>query len=185
MAKSADGTEVAVQATPESLDKNVLDADPVKVGQFVARSQGQTQLHAVYRGKEVFAKVSVSGKRFENVNPALNELSNDQFDVTIEVLAAAAEGELEYRVYSAEDASPKENWVPNQADGDNRKVTLRSDALNYGPRGQIYHLVLEARDKTTKRTEKYPLSLQLGVTLKKVENSQVPVKDSNPGKDTK
>ncbi len=173
------------QATMESLDKNVLDADPAQPGQFVARSQGQTQLHAVYRGKEVFAKVSVSGKRFEAVNPSLNELSNDQFDVTIEVLAAAREGELEYRVYAEGDANPKENWVPNQAEGDTRKVTLRSDPYNYGPRGQIYHLVLEARDKATKRTEKYPLSLQLGVTLKKVENSQAPVKDSNPGKDTK
>jgi len=185
MAKSADGVVVAVQTAIDSLDKNVLDADPAQPGQFIARSQGQTQLHAVYRGMDMFAKVSVSGKRFEVVNPALNELSNDQFDVTIEVLAAPAEGELEYRVYSAEDAGPKENWVPNQADGENRKVILRSEAMNYGPRGQVYHLVLEARDKATKRVEKYPLTLQLGVTLKKVENSQPPVKDSNPGRDTK
>ena len=83
-------TEVAVQAQIESMDKNVLDADPAQPGQFVARSQGQTQLHAVYRGKEVFAKVSVSGKRFQSVNRRTTASSNDQFDMTIEVLAAAA-----------------------------------------------------------------------------------------------
>ena len=118
MAKGADGTEVAVQAPIESMDKNVLDADPAQPGQFVARSQGQTQLHAVYRGKEVFAKVSVSGKRFQSgQSDAQPTSSNDQFDVTIEVLAAASEGELEYRVYAEGDANPKENWVPNQAGG--------------------------------------------------------------------
>ena len=188
MAKSADGQDVAVQTPLESLDKNIMDVDPSDPTRFVAKSQGQTQLRAKYRGKEAVAKVSVSGKRFETVDPTLNEQStnNDQFDVTIEVLAAAAEGELEYRVYAVEDTSPKEDWVANnQIVGDNRKVTLTSGKLNYGPRGQIYHLVLEARDKATKRVEKYPLSLQLGATIKKVENPQSPLKDSNSGKDTK
>ena len=72
MAKAADGTEVAVQTPIESMDKTVLDVDPAQPGQYVARSQGQTQLHAVYRGKEVFAKVSVSGKRFESVKATHN-----------------------------------------------------------------------------------------------------------------
>ena len=59
--------------------------------------------------------------------------------MTIEVLAAAGEGELEYRVYDEGERSPKENWVPNQPDGDSRKVTLRSDALSYNA-GDTYHL---------------------------------------------
>ena len=79
MAKSADGTEVAVQAPIESLDKNVLDADPGQPGQFIARSQGQTQLHAVYRGKEVFAKVSVSGMRFQSVKSTHNRIDDRAF----------------------------------------------------------------------------------------------------------
>ena len=100
MAKGADGTEVAVQAQIESMDKNVLDADPAQPGQFVAQSQGQTQLHAVYRGKEVFAKVSVSGMRFQNVKASHHRIDKEHFDETIEVLAAGSEGELEYRVYA-------------------------------------------------------------------------------------
>ena len=183
MAKSADGTEVAVQVPVESLDKNVMDADPAHPGQFIAKTQGQTQLHAVYRSREVFAKVSVSGKRFETVNPSLNELG-DKFNVSIEVLAAAAEGELEYRVFPA-GAAPQENWVSSQPDGDHRKTTLTTDTMDFGPRGQIYHFVLEARDKATKRVEQYPLSLQLGFMIKKVDNSPTPVKEPNPGKDTK
>ena len=155
MAKSADGTEVAVQTPIESLDKNVLDADPAHAGQFVARSQGQTQLHAVYRGKEVFAKVSVSGKRFESVKSSHNRIDKEHFDMTIEVLAAGGEGELEYRVYAEGEASPKENWVPNQPEGDSRKVTLRSDPLNYS-QGDEYHLVIEARDKNTKSVREVP-----------------------------
>lgn len=186
MATGPDGQPKAVQAPIESMDKNVVDADPAQPGQFVARSQGQTQFRAVYRGKELFAKVTVSGRRFETVTPTLNDQpgNNDQFTVTIEVLAAATEGGLEYRVYE-QGANPKENWVPNQVQGEKGKVTLGSDPLKFGPRGQIYHLVVEARDKATQRIEKYPLNLQLGSTITVVPNAQPPTQDSNPGKDTK
>jgi hypothetical protein len=173
MAKSADGTEVAVPAAIESLDKNVLDADPAQGGQFVARSQGQTQLHAVYRGQEVFAKVSVSGRRFQSVKAAHNRIDKEHFDMTIEVLAAGGEGELEYRVYAEGDASAKENWVPNQPEGDTRKVTLRSDPLSYN-QGDEYHLIIEARDKNTKRVEKYPLTLIRSVTVEQQKDSPQP-----------
>ena len=87
---------VAVQAKIASLDPNVIDADPTSPGQFAAKSQGQTQLHAVYRGKEAFAKVSVAGQRFQSVQSGYNRGDKS---VTIEVAAAAGEGELEYRVY--------------------------------------------------------------------------------------
>lgn len=168
MAKSADGQEVAVQATIESLDKNVLDADPAQPGRFVARSQGQTQLHAVYRGKEVFAKVSVSGKRFESVKSSHNRIDKEHFDMTVEVLAAGGEGELEYRVYAEGEANPKENWVPNQPEGDARKATLRSDPLSYN-QGDEYRLVIEARDKATKSVQKYPLTLIRSVTVEQIQ----------------
>ena len=149
------------------MDKNVLDADPARPGQFVARSQGQTQLHAIYRGKEAFAKVSVSGKRFESVHSTHNRIDREHFDMTIEVLAASGEGELEYRVYAEGDANPKENWVPNQPQGDSRKATLRSDQLSYNS-GDEYHLVIEARDKN-KNVQKYPLTLVRSVTVEQQE----------------
>jgi hypothetical protein len=165
MAKAADGTEVAVQAPIESLDKNVMDANPAQPGQFIARSQGQTQFHAVYRGKEVFAQISVSGKRFETVRPTHNPKDKDTFEMTIEVLAAAAEGELQYRVYAVGPGAPapKENWVPNQPDGDKRKVTLRSDPMSYNS-GEEYHLMIEARDKNNV-VQKYPLTLVRSITV--------------------
>ncbi len=163
MAKGADGQEVAVQAPIESMDKAVLDSDPAQPGRFVARSQGQTQLHAVYRGKEVFAKVSVSGMRFQSVKATHNRLDHDHFDMTIEVTAAGSEGDLEYQVYQA-GAQPKNEWVSNQPAGDSRKATLRSEKLDYGS-GDEYHLVIEARDKKTQSVEKYPLTLVRSITV--------------------
>jgi hypothetical protein len=154
MAQPAGGGEkVAVQVPIESLDKNVIDADPSSPGQFTAKSQGQTQLRAVYRGKEVFAKVSVAGQRFQSVRSSYNDSDKS---VTIDVSAAASEGEIEYRVYE-DGVPPKENWVPNnQQEGDARKATLRSDPITDKPE---VHLTIEARDKATKSVQKYPLTL--------------------------
>ena len=83
--------------------------------------------------------------------------------MTIEVLAASSEGELEYRVYT-EGESPKDEWVPNQPKGDTAKATLRSEQMSYGS-GDTYHLVIEARDKKTKNVQKYPLTLVRSVTV--------------------
>lgn len=168
MAQPAGGGEpVAVQAKIESLDPNVIDADPSSPGQFVAKSQGQTQLHAVYRGKEAFAKVSVAGQRFQSVQSNYNR--NDK-SVTIDVSAAAGEGELEYRVYE-EGAAPKENWVPNQAEGDARKASLRTDPLDTSK--DEFRLVIEARDKAGKSVQKYPLTLVRSVTYEQ-QNAPTP-----------
>ncbi len=124
MAQAASGGEpVAVPAKITSLDANVIDADPAAPGQFVAKSQGQTQLHAVYRGKEVFAKVSVAGQRFQSVRSSYNRGDKT---ITIEVAAAPGEGELEYRVYE-EGTTPKDNWASNQPAGDARKATVVTD----------------------------------------------------------
>ena len=160
MARSTDGTEVAVQAPIESLDKNVIDADPSAPGQFVAKSQGQTQLHAIFRGKEVFAKVSVAGQRFQSVKSSYNRGDKT---MTVEVVSRAerARSELEYRVYE-EGATPKENWAANQPDGDARKATLVSDPLS-GDKEER-HMVIEARDKATKSVQQYPLTLVRSVT---------------------
>ena len=62
--------------------------------------------------------------------------------------------------------------MPNQPEGDSRKVTLRSDPLSYAA-GDQYHLVIEARDKSTKSVQKYPLTLVRSVTVE-----QAPEKDS-------
>jgi hypothetical protein len=158
--RAENGEETAVAgAKIESSDRGVVDVDPDNPTQFKAVGQGQAELIATYHGIELKAKVSVSSDRFKSVVPQLNDIAGnkDQFDLTIEALAAKDEGELEYRVYSADDAAPKENWVPNQDSPDGRKVTLRSDPINYGSRDATYHLVLEARDKVKKTVQKYPL----------------------------
>jgi hypothetical protein len=160
MAQAASGSEpVAVPARIVSLDPNVIDADPSAPGQFVAKAQGQTQLHAAYRGKEALARVSVAGQRFQTVQSSYNR--NDK-TMSIDVLAAPGEGELEYRVYE-EGASPKENWVSNQPEGDSRKALLVSEPL--GSEKEEFHLVVEARDKATKSVQKYPLTLVRSVTF--------------------
>ncbi len=113
--------------------------------------------------------------------------------MTIEVLAAGCEGELEYRVYAEGHQSARE--LGRRTNRPKATTARRPYAatLTYGPPSQVYDLVLEARDKATQRIEQYPLNLQLDVTrtLKKVDNPQapnnpqVPIKDPNSGKDTK
>jgi hypothetical protein len=159
MAQSGSGAEaVAVPAQVESLDTKVLNPDPANPGQFIAVAQGQTQLRAIYRGKEAFARVSVTGQRFESVRSSYNPGDKS---VTVTVMAAQGEGELEYRVY-AEGAAPQENWASNQAAGDARKAELRTDPLDTSK--DEFHLVVEARDKATKSVQKYPLTLVRSVT---------------------
>ncbi len=171
MAKSSDGQQVAVAAKIESMDKNVLDVDPAQPGQFVARAQGQTQIRAVYRGIEVFSKVSVLGQRFQSVKSSHHRIDPEHFDMTIEVLAAGSEGELEYQVYR-EGTAPTNKWVPNQPEGDLRKATFSSDPLNYN-QGDTFHLVIEARDKKTNSVQKYPLTLVRSVTVEQQDQSKV------------
>jgi hypothetical protein len=177
--QAADGTTVdlGAEVTVESADPSILDKAQDAAGQFVAKGQGQTKLRATYRGMEVApATVSITdvtqGQRFQDVRTALANRSKDGFDVSIDVLAAGTEGELEYRVYAA-DQTPAENWVPNQAEGDSRKVVLRSAQLPYKAAGEMYQLVVEARDKAGK-SQKYPLTFQLEAVIKRTESGPVP-----------
>jgi hypothetical protein len=166
MTQSGSGTDaVAVPAQIESLDTKVLNGDPSSPGQFVALTQGQTQLHAVYRGKEAFAKVSVAGQRFESVRSSYNRSDKT---MTIEVLSAAGEGELEYRVFE-DGAAAREDWVSNQSEGDARKAVLRTEPLDTSK--DEFHLVIEARDKATKSLQKYPLTLVRSVTFEQQNTS--------------
>ena len=72
--------------------------------------------------------------------------------MTIDVLAAAGEGDLEYQVYE-EGATPGDKWVPNQpTEGDAKKATLKSDPI--ADNKPEIHLVVEARDKATKSVQK-------------------------------
>ena len=101
-------------------------------GRFVAKAMGRTQLKARYKGVELFATVTVPGKRFIEVKttPKLGA----EFDVTIEVLASAAEGPLAYRVYVEGETTP-DTWTPNEPQGDSRHVVLHSPKLSYGQAG--------------------------------------------------
>ena len=82
-------------------------------------------------------------------------MAEKDFDVTIEVLAAAAEGPLEYRVYVEGEAAP-DAWTANEPQGDSRRVELHSPRMAYGPPGTLYHLMIEARDAATKTVQQYP-----------------------------
>ena len=169
-AKGPDGTPYQVQATLESQDEKVLTAAPDAPGRFVAKAMGQTQLKARYKGVSVFATVAVTGKRFVDVKTTPN-MGEKDFDVTIEVLAAAAEGPLEYRVY-AEGETPADAWTPNKAQGESRHVELHTAKLAFGPPGTLYHLMIEARDAATKQVQQYPVTLRAAVTIVREENSK-------------
>ena len=155
--KGPDGIPYQAAATLENQDEKVLVAVPDAPGRFVAKAMGRTQLKTRYRGVDLLATVIVTGKRFEEVKTTPN-LGNTQFDVTIEVLAAAAEGPLAYRVYVDGEPAP-DAWTPSEPRGDARRVVLHSAKLAYGTPGTLYHLVIEARDAATKQVQQYPLTL--------------------------
>ena len=71
-AKGPDGTTYQAPATVESQDEKVLVATPDAPGHFQAKAMGRTQLKASYRGADVFATVTVTGKRFVDVKTTPN-----------------------------------------------------------------------------------------------------------------
>jgi hypothetical protein len=168
--KGPDGATYQAPALVESQDEKVLVATPEAPGHFQAKAMGQTQLKATYKGANVFATVTVTGKRFVDVKitPNMKEKEKD-FDVTVEVLAAASEGPLEYRVYTEGD-TPKDTWTPNEPQGESRRVVLTSPKLAYGPPGTLYHLMLEARDAATQTVQQYPVTLRAAVTIVREES---------------
>jgi hypothetical protein len=174
MTRGPDGVSYQVPATLESMDPDVLAPDPSSPGRFVARGLGGTQVRASYRGKEAFAEVAISGRRFVGVHEIPDSLHGDQqdFDVGLEVLAAASEGPLEYRVYAA-DQTPEETWVTAAPKGEHLRAVLRSPRIRYGPRGSVYHLVVEARSTSDGSVQQYPFSFRLKEEVERAKNGRL------------
>ncbi len=151
------GVPYPVSAPLESVDPTVLV--PGGDRRFIAQSLGSTQVRASYRGREAFATVSVTGKRFLHVATSLDSGTTD-FSVTMEVLAADSEGPLEYRVYPR-GSSPPRAWTASEEAGDQQRVELRSPRIPYGDRTARYNLILEARSRTDGSVQKYPFTFRL------------------------
>ncbi len=168
-ARGADGLPYQVPATLESLDQNILaPAEPEFGARFVAKTFGGTQLRAAYRGREAFIDVTVTGKRFVDFNTTLSEGQQD-FTVEIEVLAAASEGPLEYRVYAA-GQTPPASWTPNEVSSDTlRAVRLPSPRLEYLPRSARYQVIIEARSLTDNSVQKFPYTFRLKPTIEQTD----------------
>jgi hypothetical protein len=149
------------------MDTDVLRPEPLSPGQFVASSLGSTQVRGVYRGREVFATVTVTGERFLEVNTTLNEGAED-FSVNIEVLAAASEGPLEYRAYVA-GQTPADVWQPAEEAGQFRRVALQSPQIPYGPRSARYSLVIEARSTESGTVQRYPFTFRLAPNIERTD----------------
>lgn len=164
-ARDETGASFTVPAVISSTDPMILEGteDPTR---FRAVSMGKTQVRALYGGKELFATVSVAGERFVNVDGELNESpGSNSFSVTLSVMANAAAGALEYRVYERGRAS-SENWVPAAG----QSVTLSGPAMQYNPdRAYQYTLVVESRPAGGGETQEYPYNFRLGGIIKKVE----------------
>ncbi len=167
MARGADGGQYPVPATLDSMDTNVLRPEALLPGQFVAASLGSTQVRGLYRNREVFATVTVTGERFLDVNTTLNEGAQD-FSVGIEVLAAASEGPLEYRTYVAGQAPP-DGWQPAEEAGAYRRATLQSPQIPYGPRSARYSLIIEARSTVSGAVQEYPFTFRLAPSIEQTD----------------
>lgn len=161
------GVPYRVPAVLESMDEDVLAADPKRPGRFIARAFGGTQIRASYRGREALAEVTVAGKRFVLVDTTLN-VGVEDFDVSIEVLADETEGPLKYRVYRA-GQPPPQSWVPAEKVSAGWQARLRSPRMAQGPSSTLYRLMIEASDPAGKSVAKYPLSFQLIPHLKRTD----------------
>jgi len=170
MAQSADGRTFQVPAALDSMDTSVLRSEGL-TGRFTATSLGSTQVRGLYRNREVFATVTVTGERFVDVRTTLNEGEQD-FNVTIEVLAAKSEGPLEYRAYAAGEGlptPPTEAWQPAEEAGEYRRVVLRSPRMAYGPRSARYGLIVEARSPGSGTVQRYPLTFRLAPRIERMK----------------
>jgi hypothetical protein len=168
--QAAGGANVQVPALLESMDPALLAPDPALPGAFLAKGLGGTQVRASYGGREAFAEVTVSGKRFLAVNTKLNEGDAD-FDVTIDVTADAAEGALEYRVFAA-GQSPPEKWVAAEAAGDRRHAVLTSPRFPYGSPSKRYHVIIEARDAAGRTVQSYPFTFRLRPDIQRTDDGK-------------
>ena len=148
-----------VPATMESLDQSVLSPAGLGAGTFVAQGLGGTQIRAVHRGREALANVTVTGERFLSVDTTLDSGAND-FAVKIEVLAAASEGPLEYRVTAA-GQPPRDEWVAAQPFENQQRAVLSSSRIGYGDRSARYSLILEARPQGGGPSQRYPFTFRL------------------------
>ena len=190
IAESADGRTFQVPAALDSMDTSILRSDQpgqpsvgalgarLLPGQFTATSLGSTQVRGLYRNREVFATVTVTGERFVDVKTTLNEGEQD-FNVTIEVLAAKSEGPLEYRAYAAGAAlgaglptPATEAWQPAEEAGEYRRVVLQSPRMAYGPRSARYGLIVEARSPGSGTVQRYPLTFRLAPRIERMRDER-------------
>ena len=180
VAVGADGQPFEVPATLESMNEAVLSADPAIPGQFVARALGETQIRAIYRGKDAFATVSVSGRRFVQVDQKLNP-GPDDFGVTLTVLAAESEKPLQYRVYAAGQPPEGTQWTAAEplADG-SQQVTLHSPRMQYGPPNSLYNLIIEAKDSAEGVPQQYPFTFRLRPVIERDNESNTPPNVNTP-----
>jgi len=168
VAEDAAERQYEVPAVVESMDTNIIRPEEgLMLGRFVALSLGGTQVRAVYRGRELFATVTVAGERFVNVETTLDEGQND-FSVGIEVLAAKSEGPLEYRAYQA-GQTPSDVWVAAVESGEHRRVKLESPRIRYGDRSAQYHLIIEARSLQSGTQQQYPLTFRLAPNIERTD----------------
>jgi hypothetical protein len=166
VAQSDDGRSYPVPAALDSMDTRVVRSEGTLTGRFTAVSLGSTQIRGLYRGREAFATVTVTGERFVDVQTTLNEGEQD-FYVTIEVLAAKSEGPLEYRTYAAGEP-PTETWQAAEEAGEYRRVVLQSPRMEYGPRSATYNLVIEARPPGSESTQRYPFTFRLAPRIERM-----------------
>ena len=115
-ARDAGGNQVAVPARDREhgQDRHPTAIPPTRPSSW-PRARGRPSCGPRIGEKRFWRKVSVAGKRFEAVNPTLNDLNKISSTCNDRGTSGGREGELEYRVYAAGDPSPKETWMAQPA----------------------------------------------------------------------
>ena len=160
MLQPPDGTAREVGVATRSLDARVLAPDPQIPGRFLAVGPGRTQVRAVYGARGLYAEVTVAGSRFQHFEPSIVKEVGTSFAVQATILAPAAEGALQYRVYDP-GRPPPDRWVDAQRGGNQLRVQLVSEPLMRGDAATWYSLMFEARSSAGGPVQPYPYTFQL------------------------
>lgn len=149
-----------------SENEALLAANPQAAGTFIGKAPGKTRLKGT-AGDNLTAFIDVTvldGDPFRKVvipQKGLEFKPQNRCTVLVQIEGNQSKEEgWEYRAVTVGDPDQGE-WKAATSDGNRIQVELMSPVFRLAPRGEIYHLQLEARKAGQNVVARYPLTFQI------------------------
>lgn len=153
----------SVDATWSSENESLVAADPQSPGRFRGKSAGKTRLVAKFGNQSAAVDVAVGGSdAFAKLDVGEFTPAGNMFTVAIAITANhAPSAPLDYRASPVGQPEGGE-WKPATASGESQQIKFTSPPLRRGPDETKYHLLVEARERSSQKViARYPLSFGL------------------------